>query len=326
MTARRLLLPDASVTWNVTAVPAAVRIVRREGIDVVLTTSPPGSVHFVGAAVQRLTDARWIADLRDPVVANPHRRDDTAAARARQAVNEQVARLVARQADAISCVSAAIADEMRGLDPRGLVRVIGNGCDFDDFAGLEYTPRRRASASRTRAASSGSETRGRSCRRFHDADLDAVVRFVGDFRSADREWADSLALGDRLGSSTTSRAPSRCGCSATPRRSCSSSRMQEEGKGVLSGKVYEYLAAGRPSSRSCRLTGRPPRSCARRARASSQRRTTSGGSATHSSSFIARYANGGLPAVELDPDDEERLSRRARVEEMAELVRRVAGR
>jgi hypothetical protein len=34
--------------------------------------------------------------------------------------------------------------------------------------------------------------------------------------------------------------------------------------------------------------------------------------------------NGGLPAVELDPSDEERLSRRARVEEMAELVREVA--
>ena len=62
---RRLLVPDENVGWTLTAIPAATRIVRREGIDVVLTTSPPGSVHFVGAAVQRLTGARWVADLRD---------------------------------------------------------------------------------------------------------------------------------------------------------------------------------------------------------------------------------------------------------------------
>jgi len=67
VTARRLLVPDASVTWNLTAIPAAIRIARREGIDVVITTSPPGSVHFVGAAVQRTSGARWLADLRDQI-------------------------------------------------------------------------------------------------------------------------------------------------------------------------------------------------------------------------------------------------------------------
>src|SRR5687768_835133 len=143
VTARRLLLPDASVSWNLTAIPAAIRLVRREGIDAVITTSPPGSVHLVGAAVQRATGAAWIADLRDPLVAHQHRRADTAAARARQAANEQVARLVARRSDAVSCVSEAIADEVRHLEPRGVVRVIGNGCDFDDFASLDYVPAAR---------------------------------------------------------------------------------------------------------------------------------------------------------------------------------------
>ena len=324
VTARRLLLPDASVTWNVTAVPAAVRIARREGIDVVLTTSPPASVHFVGAAVQRLTDARWIADLRDPLVANPHRRDDTTAARARQAANEQVARLVARQADAISCVSDAIADEMRRLEPRGLVRVIGNGCDFDDFAGLEYTP-----APRFRITHAGSFFGKRDPRpflqAFRDADLDAVVRFVGDFRSSDREWAESLALGDRLQL-----------VDYLPR--AESLRMQRDseallllvpdaggrGKGVVSGKVYEYLAAGRPI-----LAVVPPDGAA----AALVRETGAGLVAAPDDiegirdallELHGRYADGGLPSVELEPGDEERLSRRARVEEIAELMREVA--
>jgi hypothetical protein len=37
----------------------------------------------------------------------------------------------------------------------------------------------------------------------------------------------------------------------------------------------------------------------------------------------ARFANGGLPSVELAKADEDRLSRRARVEEMASLLRTV---
>src|SRR4029453_17401338 len=40
---RRLLVPDENVGWTLTAIPAAARVVRREEIDVVLTTSPPGS-------------------------------------------------------------------------------------------------------------------------------------------------------------------------------------------------------------------------------------------------------------------------------------------
>ena len=74
---RRLLVPDENVSWNLTAIPAAIRIVKREGIDVVLTTSPPSSVHLVGAAVKRATGKPWVADLRDSLVAHPHRRGRT---------------------------------------------------------------------------------------------------------------------------------------------------------------------------------------------------------------------------------------------------------
>ena len=324
VTARRLLLPDASVTWNLTAIPAAIRIARREGIDAVITTSPPGSVHLVGAAVQRTTGARWIADLRDPLVANQHRRDDTAAARARQAANEQVARLVARHADAITCVSEAIADEVRGLEARGLVRVISNGCDFDDFTGLEYRP-----GTRFRITHTGSFFGKRDPRpflqAFHDADLDAVARFVGDFRSTDREWADALGLGDRLEL-----------VDYLPR--AESLRLQRDseallllvpdaggrGKGVLSGKVFEYIAAGRPILAVVPTDG---------AAAELVRETGSGvvvapddveGIKDALVELHTRFANGGLPSVELAKRDEDRLSRRARVEEMAALVEEIA--
>src|SRR5918996_1046068 len=116
---RRLLLPDENVPWNMTAIPAAVRLVREHGIDVVLTTSPPSSVHLVGAAVKRATRVRWVADLRDSLVAHPHRRAERRAVRVKERGEHLVARLVARSADAIVCVSDAIAGEARALRPAG---------------------------------------------------------------------------------------------------------------------------------------------------------------------------------------------------------------
>src|SRR5436189_4919189 len=135
---RRLLVPDENVGWNLTAIPASVRIARADGIDVVLTTSPPNSVHLVGAAVKRATGARWVADLRDSIAAHPHRRVERAAVRAKEKISESVARLVARQADVIVAASEAIAGEALTLEPAGVVTTILNGADFDDFAGLEY--------------------------------------------------------------------------------------------------------------------------------------------------------------------------------------------
>jgi hypothetical protein len=67
---RRALVPDKAVTWAPNAIPAAIRIVKREGIDAVVTTSPPNSINLIGAAVKQATGVKWIADLRDPLVAD----------------------------------------------------------------------------------------------------------------------------------------------------------------------------------------------------------------------------------------------------------------
>src|SRR5438270_5372991 len=195
---RRVLVPDENVSWNLTAIPAALRIVRAEGIDVVLTTSPPNSVHLIGAAAKRTTGVRWVADLRDSIATHPHRRVERAAVRAKEKVSASVARLVARQADVIVAASEAIAEEALSLDPRGMVTTILNGADFDDFAGFDY---RRGD--RFRITHTGSFLGKRDPRPFLSAVAasgldDVVARFVGYFRVADREWAEDLGLGPRL--------------------------------------------------------------------------------------------------------------------------------
>ena len=318
---RRALLPDASVTWLPTAVPAAVRLVKREGIDAVITTSPPNSMNLIGAAVKRLTGIPWIADLRDSVVGNADVRFDSRAVQAKEKALQQVVRLVARSADAVVAVSEPIADEVRAFDPAGEVRVIPNGCDFDDFAGLEYR-----SGERFRFSHTGSFFGKRDPRPFLSALAasgleDVVARFAGDFKAADREWVEQLGLGDRL--ELLPYLPHRDALELQRDSEANLLLLPEaagRGRVVPSGKIFEYLAAERPILAAVPTDG---------AAADLVRETGAGvvvapdderGLREAILGLHARWRAGRLTNGYLSDEQRRRLSRRTRVEELAELL------
>jgi len=152
-----------------------------------------------------------------------------------------------------------------------------------------------------------------------------VARFVGGFPAGDREWAEERGLGDRLELHPY-----------VPRREALALQRDSEallllipdadgrGRGVLSGKVFEYLAAERPI-----LAAVPPDGAA----AELVREIGAGVIAAPDdvpalvaglTDLRARWAAGTLDGVRLSPEDRERLGRGARVEELAELLRGLA--
>jgi glycosyltransferase involved in cell wall biosynthesis len=323
---RRLLVPDENVPWSTVALPFAIRLVRREGIDVVLTTSPPPSLHLLGAAVKRTTGAAWVADLRDPLTSHPHRRGyESQLARLKEKTAGGVARLVASQADAIVAASDAIAEEARALQPKGKVVTIANGCDFDDFAGLEHHPSERLRITHT-GHFHGKRDPKPFLRALAESGLDDVVaRFAGDFRAADREYADELGLGDRI--ELLGDVPRR--------RSLELQRDSEallllipesggRGRAVMTGKIFEYLAAERPI-----LAAVPPDGAA-----AQLVRDTGAGVVVASDDVDGlrealldlhrRWRAGSLEGTPLTAEWRTRLSRGARVEELADVLRSVA--
>ena len=241
-----------------------------------ITTSPPNSIHLVGAAVKRATGARWVADLRDSPIAHVHRRSESAAVRAKEKVDVGVAKLVARSADAIVCVADFIADEVRSLEPRGRIVTIPNGSDFDDFEGLDYTPGERLRITHTGSFFGKRDPRP-FLQAFHDSGIDATARFLGDFRSADREWAEQLDLGVAAradpvrAAGDVARAAARLGgaAAADPRR-----RRPWQGGALGQGVRVHRGAAADPRAGSARRRRRrsDPRDRRRRRRAAGRRR------------------------------------------------------
>jgi glycosyltransferase involved in cell wall biosynthesis len=198
---------------------------------------------------------------------------------------------------------------------------IPNGCDFDDFAGIPYER-----GDRFRITHAGSFFGKRDPKRFLRALAesgleDVTVRFLGDFRPADREFMESLGLADRVEL-----------IDHVPRRE--SLRLQRDsdvllllipeaggrGRGVLSGKVFEYLAAERP------VLAIVPEDGA----AAELIRDTGAGivagpddvPAIRSAllSLHAQWRAGELGGTPLSPEWRDKLSRAARVEELAELL------
>jgi glycosyltransferase involved in cell wall biosynthesis len=323
---RRLLVPDENVPWSTFALPVAVRLVRREKIDVVLTTSPPPSLHLLGAAVKRTTGAAWVADLRDPLTSHPHRRGyESQLARLKEKSVGGVGRLVASQADAIVAASDAIAEEARALDPKGKVVTIANGCDFDDFAGLEHHANDRLRITHT-GHFHGKRDPKPFLRALAESGLeDVVARFAGDFRAADRDYAESLGLGDRI----------ELLGDVSRRRSLELQRDSEallllipdsggRGKGVLTGKIFEYLAAERTI-----IAAVPPDGAA-----AQLVRDTNAGVVVSSDDVEGlrealvdlhrRWREGSLDGTPLSAEWRQRLARGARVEELADVLRSVA--
>ena len=249
-----VFLPDARVGWVPFAARAARRLVRGGRVDAVLTSGPPHSTHLVGLALRRARDARgvpWVADFRDPWTGINFYDELPMTAPAR-AVDAALERRVLRAADAVVTVSPTWARELEakgGLAP-GAVRVIQNGFDPNDV-GRPAPPAPDAFALTHVGSLYGSrdpETLWASVATLRGrGGLGRLrIRLVGRVDDAVRASLRRYGLdaitdeGGVVGHAEAVAAMAAAGLlflSIEPVRNAD---------GILTGKLYEYLASGRP--------------------------------------------------------------------------------
>lgn len=113
--------PDFKKYWAPFALKAAEKVIRRGECSVVITTSPPPSIHSLGLRLKRQHNIPWIADYRDMWVTRPI---ETAYHSQRQKkVSGDLLSAYTAGADKIVAVNEPVADYV------GAEVVINNGAD-----------------------------------------------------------------------------------------------------------------------------------------------------------------------------------------------------
>lgn len=130
-----LFIPDARVGWNRFALDAATKVMKRQPVQAVITSSPPHSTQLVGLKLKKKFGLKWIADLRDPWTDIYYYQDLNHTVLA-QKLDATYEREVLEHADAILVVSDDIKrlflNKSATLNP-DKIHVIPNGYDEDDF-------------------------------------------------------------------------------------------------------------------------------------------------------------------------------------------------
>lgn len=133
-----LFIPDEYIGWYPFAVREGKRIVEREGVDVILSSSPPNTCHVIAAAIHEHTGVPWLADFRDvwdiwDFWYNPR------GFSFRQAIERRLEAKTVESADAIAGVSEAMLTDFQmrfpSLSPERCL-LLPNGFDSDDFTGI----------------------------------------------------------------------------------------------------------------------------------------------------------------------------------------------
>lgn len=128
-------LPDPRKGWNRFAYKKAKELIRKYGIDTVITTSPPHSTQLVGLKLKKHLGINWVADLRDPWTDIYYYNEFNHTLLARW-MDRRSERKVLTGADQLITVSPAL-KRLFLAKAKGIfedkIAVIPNGYDEDDF-------------------------------------------------------------------------------------------------------------------------------------------------------------------------------------------------
>jgi len=241
-------IPDAQRGWDRACYSRIAKMCKDREFDAVITTSGPFSSHLLGARVKRKFGIPWIADLRDLWSQNHF----YIYSKYRNKLDTMIERKVLRDADFITSVSNDLVGKLHLIHEAKEIRAIKNGYDpqeFEDtkeldlvfslvYAGKIYEGNQDFVS--ILEVISDLLKRDRISRdmislEFFGADLPALTKMIRD-----------LDLGDIVKNNTR-----------IPRKMMVKKLMgtqlllllpwnDPEQKGVISGKIFDYLAAKRP--------------------------------------------------------------------------------
>lgn len=123
-------IPDARKFWVKPSVKYLTTYLRENGIDTIITTGPPHSMHLIGKQLKETLDVRWIADFRDPWTGIGYHKKLKLLPSAEKK-HLRLEKAVLDAADEIIATSFTTAREFEQLT-KTPVTVITNGYDYEE--------------------------------------------------------------------------------------------------------------------------------------------------------------------------------------------------
>jgi len=124
-------IPDPRVLWVKPSIRFLKEYICKNGIVAIVTTGPPHSMHLIGMALKKKLNIAWVADFRDPWT-NIDFIDNLKLNSRSLAKHLHLEKQVVESADCVVVVSPQMKKDFEGYKPKQ-VEVITNGFDADDF-------------------------------------------------------------------------------------------------------------------------------------------------------------------------------------------------
>ncbi len=128
-------IPDARKGWNKYAFAKCCELIEKEKIDTILVTSPPQSSQLIGLQLKKKYQLKWIADIRDPWT-DIYYYDKLLHTKRSRKKDLRYEREVLENADKVIVVSNAIKNMFSAKSEKinsDKIHVIPNGFDENDF-------------------------------------------------------------------------------------------------------------------------------------------------------------------------------------------------
>lgn len=243
-----LFIPDARRFWVKPSVSYLNRVIQKERIETIITTGPPHSVHLIGYHLKRSNPIRWIADFRDPWTSIGYHKKLKLTSYAKRK-HQRLESLVLNQADTIIVTSKTTQKEFELLTKKPIV-VITNGFDNTRMRGVELDEKFTISHI-------GSMLTGRNPENLWRI-LSELSQDYPDFKKALRLQFIGVVSNDVLHSLALHGLTSAVEVLGyVPHETALNFQEKsqvlllveidsEETKGIIPGKLFEYLSAKRP--------------------------------------------------------------------------------
>ena len=243
-------IPDARKFWTGSSVKYLTNYLKKNPVDIIISTGPPHSMHLIALGLKKKLNIPWLADFRDPWT-NIDFYNELKLTRWADKKHKKQEQLVIKEADSLIVVGTTLKKEYQNMGAKN-VSVITNGYDHDDYIDDNVCLDKKFSIMHA-----GTITYSRNPQDFwsvvselvnehRDFAEDLEIKLIGKIDLSVNENITRLGLDkfvvktNYLSHKETIREQKRSHILFLPINNT------KNAKGIITGKLFEYLAAGRP--------------------------------------------------------------------------------